>query len=80
MDVLSHYDEAHTEMVTASLEGFWLIALYGLVGVLLLAAAWALYRVRRSESAGDIVAFRALRPVFRFGVPVLSALTLGRLA
>lgn len=64
----------------AALEGVWLIALYGLVGVLLLAAAWAFYRARRSESAGDIVAFRALRPVFRFGVSVLSALTLGRLA
>lgn len=79
VDTVSHYDEEY-RMLPPELQGFWLIAVYGLVGVLLLAAAWRLYCARRSESAGDIVAFRALRPVFRFGVSILSALTLGRLA
>lgn len=62
-----------------ALEGFGSIVVYGLVGLLLLVAAWALYRIRRSESAGDIVTFRPLRPVFRFGVAFLSSLTLGQL-
>lgn len=61
------------------LHGLWVVAVYGLVGLVMLAAAWALYRARRSESAGDVVAFRWLRPVFRYGVALLSALTLGRL-
>jgi len=78
VDVTGYYTEENVR-IPPTLEGFWLIAVYGLVGVLLLIGAWALYRARRSESAGDIVAFRGLRPVFRFGVSVLSALTLGRL-
>lgn len=78
--VVANFNEDHTVLMPSSLEGFWLIAVYGLVGALLLVASWALYRARRSESAGDIVSFRGLRPVFRFGVSVLSALTLGRLA
>lgn len=71
------YESIATEPV---LEGFWLIGVYGFVGALLLLGAWRIYRARRSECAGDIVAFRGLRPVFRFAVSVLSALTLGRVA
>jgi len=62
-----------------SLSGMGVVALYGLAGVALLALAWFLYRRRQSESAGDVVAFRWLRPVFRYGVALLSGLTLGRL-
>ena len=80
VELVGNYNADHTEILAPTLEGFWLIAVYGLVGLLLLLGAWRLYRARRSESAGDIVAFRALRPVFRFGVSILSALTLGRLA
>lgn len=59
--------------------GFGTVAAYGLAGLVLLAAAWAAYRARKSERAGDVVAFRWLRPVFRYGVALLFALTLGRL-
>ena len=79
VDANNRYNE-HNEWIGASLEGFGYIMLYGGVGLLLLSASMFLYRARRSESAGDIVAFRPLRPVFRFGISVLSALTLGRLA
>ena len=60
------------------IENFWVIVAYGVVGVALLALSWFLYRKRRSESAGDVVAFSWLRPVFRFGIAFVSALTLGR--
>lgn len=62
-----------------SLTGLGTVALYGLAGVVLLALAWLLYRRRQSERAGDIVAYRPLRPVFRYGIALLSALTLGQL-
>lgn len=62
-----------------SLVGLGTVALYGLAGVGLLALAWLLYRKRQSERAGDIVAYRPLRPVFRYGIALLSALTLGQL-
>lgn len=61
------------------LEGFGTVAIYGLLGLVLLGAALALYLRRRSESAGDVVAFQWLRPVFRCGIALCSALSLGRL-
>ena len=64
---------------TSYLTGMGTVALYGLVGLALLALSWLFYRQRQSESAGDVVAFRWLRPVFRYGVALLSGLVLGRL-
>lgn len=61
------------------LQGLWVVALYALAGCAMLALSWFLYKRRRSESAGDVVAFRWLRPVFRYGVALLGGLTLGRL-
>ena len=60
------------------LRGFATLALYGLMGAVMLVLAWALYRRRHSECAGDIAAFRILRPIFRYGLALLSALVLGR--
>lgn len=60
------------------IENFWVIVLYGVIGIAMLAASFLLYRARRSESAGDVVAFSWLRPVFRSGIALVSALTLGR--
>ena len=61
------------------LRGLWVVALYALAGAALLALSWFLYRKRHSESAGDVVAFRWLRPIFRYGIALLSGLTVGRL-
>ena len=61
------------------LRGLWIVALYALVGLALLALGWFLYKRRHSESAGDVVAFRWLRPIFRYGVALLSGLTIGLL-
>ena len=66
---------SETNRLTAvSLENFWLIGVYALVGVVLLVLAWLLYRRRRSESAGDVVAVGWMKPVFRFGTAALAAL------
>ena len=59
------------------LEGFGTVAIYGLIGLVFFALAWLLYQRRASESAGDLVAFRWLRPVFRYGVALVSAMTTG---
>ncbi len=70
-----------TESVITSvtLENAWLIAAYAAAGLVFLALAYLLYRRRESERAGDVVAVRVFRPVFRFGVAALSALLGGRL-
>lgn len=56
------------------LENVWLIGVYALVGVVFLALAYALYRRRRSESAGDVVAVGWMKPLFRYGLAALAAL------
>ncbi len=61
------------------LHGWGTLFLYAGVGLALLGLSWLLYRLRHSESAGDVMVFRWLRPVFRYGVAFLSALTVGRL-
>ena len=62
---------------SVTLQNSWLIAVYALVGAVLLAFAWALYRRRRSESAGDVVAVGWMKPVFRYGVALCAALAGG---
>ena len=70
---------APVELISVKLENAWLIGVYALVGAVFLALAWLLYRRRRSESAGDVVAVGWMKPVFRYGVAALAALLGGRL-
>ena len=65
-------------LVAVDLENFWLIGVYALAGAALLALAWMLYRRRRSETAGDVVAVGWMRPVFRFGLAALASLLGGQ--
>lgn len=76
-----NYNGSDTGMTkgTPALAGLWVVALYALAGLAMLALAWFLYKKRHSECAGDVVAFRWMQPIFRYGIALLSALTLGRL-
>lgn len=65
------------EVTQVHLERSWLIAVYALVGVALLACAYLLYQRRRSECAGDVVAVNWMKPIFRYGVALCAALTGG---
>lgn len=67
------------ELVSVHLENPWVIALYALAGAALLAFAFALYRRRQSERAGDVVAVGWMRPFFRYGLAGLAALLGGQL-
>lgn len=66
-------------LTAVELENSWLIGAYALVGAAFLAVAFLLYRRRRSESAGDVVAVGWMKPVFRYGVAALAALLGGQL-
>ena len=77
-DIYSEYGGYYSSQITSvTLEKGWLIAVYALVGLALLAIAYALYRKRRSESAGDVVAVGWMKPVFRYGVTLCTALAGG---
>ena len=65
--------EYQNRLTSVTLENAWLIAAYAAAGLVFLALAYLLYRRRESERAGDVVAVRVFRPVFRFGVAALSA-------
>lgn len=68
-----------SKLTSVTLENGYILAIYGAVGVALLVAAYFLYRNRRSESAGDVVSVKALKPVFRYGVAFYAAMLGGRL-
>lgn len=65
------------ETILYYMSGWGWIILYALVGVVLAAAALLVYRRRQVESAGDVVSVALVRPVFKYGVAVCSALTFG---
>ena len=57
--------------------GWSTVGIYALAGLVLSGAAFFLYRARRLESAGDVVAVKAMRPVFRYGVALCAGLAFG---
>lgn len=68
---------ADAETWVAEIEGLQIVGVYALAAVVLSVCALLLYRRRQLESAGDIVAVRIMRPVFRYGVGFCSGLFLG---
>ena len=55
------------------------LAVYAVAGVLFIVPALLLYRCRKMERVGDIVAIKALEPVFKYCASVYAALGLGAL-
>lgn len=66
------YDTAHT------LSGLGTVGVYALAGLALAGLALWACRVRRSETAGDVVSFRWARHLFRWGVSLCLGLSLGQ--
>ena len=64
-----------TEVI--DIEGFHICGIYAIVAVVLTVCALLLYRRRYLETAGDIVAVKAMRPVFRYGVAICAGLFFG---
>lgn len=62
-----------------SLEGMGAMCAYAAAGVVLIALAMLVCRRRRMEAAGDVVAVRCLRPVFKYCLSGGCALCLGAL-
>ncbi|MEG1746845.1 MAG: hypothetical protein RR226_00300 [Oscillospiraceae bacterium] len=59
--------------------GMGTILSYAFVGVVFAALALVLYRRRHLETAGDVVAVWWVRPIFKYGVALSSAIVLGYL-
>ena len=59
------------------LQGGSMLWIYALAALVFAALALLVYRRRHVESAGDIVSFRPMRPVFKYGVALCSGLCFG---
>ena len=58
-------------------EGLITVGVYAIAALILAVCAFPLYRGRRLESAGDVVAVNAMKPVFKYGVALCVGLALG---
>lgn len=58
-------------------EGWRYTVLCALFGLVFAAIALVLYRTRRVETAGDIISFKGIKPIFKYGVALCAALFFG---
>ena len=75
----SYSDSLIYEPGNISFAGWWALLLYALAGLVCMALALALFRRRKLESAGDVVAVGFLRPVFRWCMALGCGLVLASL-
>ena len=59
------------------IDNFHICGIYAIAAAVLAVCALLLYRRRHLETAGDIVAVKAMRPVFQYGVAVCAGLFFG---
>lgn len=69
--------EGYMQTTAYALDGWGYIIAYAAAGVGFLLLSLVLYGKRRMETAGDVVAFRPLRPVFKYALAGGCALVLG---
>ena len=51
--------------------------IYAVIGIALLALGWLFYRLRHSETAGDAIVFRWLKPIVRYVIAIAGGIGLG---
>ena len=61
----------------ARFSGLGAVFLYAFIGLVLAGLALLLYHYRHLESAGDVVAVRWVRPIFKYSVGACAAMALG---
>lgn len=71
------YDpSASSQVALAELKGLPALTDYAIAGAVLLLLSLLLYRRRQMETAGDVLAVKPLRPIFRYGASLCAALLL----
>lgn len=60
-------------------DGWGTVIIYAAVGLILAACGMLIYRKRKMECTGDVVAIPALKPVFKYGVSICAAICFGLL-
>lgn len=60
------YDDAGTELLSVTVGGGNVILFYCIPAVALVLLSWLFYRRRQLESAGDVVSYNWMKPIFRW--------------
>lgn len=74
--VKGNYDE-FGNLINYVFNGWKIVGIYCAAGIVLAVLALLIYRKRRTESAGDVVAVRPMKPVFKYCMAYGVAVTLG---
>ncbi len=69
---------AFNKLQDVTLYGGELFLIYAVVGILLAVLSYAVYRTHKSETAGDVVCVGWAKVVFRYGVALTAAFTIGQ--
>ncbi len=77
--VYVHYDRVEGVITNVAFFGTATVLIYACAGLVFSAAAFFLYRFRKLEMAGEVVAVSWARPVFKYGVAFCGALAFGSL-
>lgn len=77
VNVTTRYNDALERLDTITVSGGGVVAAYAGVGVVLFVLAYLLYRKRQLETAGDVIAVKFMKPVFRIGLGICGGTTLG---
>lgn len=73
------YGNLVSEVESAEMSGLLVLGIYAAVGVVLAVLGLLVYRRRASEASGSIVAVTWARPIFKYGVALCTAFSLGQL-
>lgn len=65
------------DRIEVTMDQLFELGIYTLAGLALAVCALLLYRRRQLETAGDVVAVRVMRPVFKYGVALCAGLFFG---
>jgi len=77
VNVTTRYNDALERLDTITVSGGGVVAGYAAFGVVLFVLAYILYRKRQLETAGDVIAVKFMKPVFRIGLGICGGTTLG---
>ena len=77
VSVTTRYNDVLERVDTITVSGGGVVAGYAAFGVVLFVLAYLLYRKRQLENAGDVIAVKFMKPVFRIGLGICGGTTLG---
>ena len=77
VNVTTRYNDALERLDTITVSGGSVVAGYAAFGIVLFGVAYLLYRRRQLEAAGDVIAVKFMKPVFRIGLGICGGTTLG---